>query len=82
MQDSLDMQSQNALASRAKVAQSHVGRIRRQESAATVDMLDAIAGALGIQAWELLVDSDEMREEAIRRLLATPKPDLTPRRRK
>lgn len=72
MERSLDLKSQNALAARAKVAQSHVGRIRRQESAATVDMLDALASALGVQAWELLTDSDAAREEAMRRLLGAP----------
>src|SRR4051812_29485243 len=51
-------ESNNELAAKAKVAQSHIGRMRRQESAATVDMLDALADAIGVEPWVLLTDSE------------------------
>lgn len=62
-------ESNNQLSARAKIAQSHIGRMRRQESAATVDMLDALASALGMEPWELLTDSETTRRSAMERML-------------
>lgn len=58
-----------ALARKAKISHSHIRRYLKMESAATVDMLDALADALDVEPWELLTDSDAMRREAIERLL-------------
>lgn len=62
------LESNYALGAKAKVAHSHIRRIRLQESAATVDMLDTIAEAFGIQPWELLTDGEEVRQSVIARL--------------
>ena len=76
MQVSSHCDTQAKLSKRARVAQSHVSRILRCESAATVDMLEAIASALGCMAWELLADDEGARKEALARmLLGTPVPD-------
>jgi transcriptional regulator with XRE-family HTH domain len=69
MARSADMQNNLALARRAKVGNSHIGRILKQESAATVDMLDALAAALGLQPWELLTDSEATREAALKKIM-------------
>jgi hypothetical protein len=63
------MNSQPTVGKRAGVAPTHIGRILRQESAATIDMLDAIAGAFGLTAWELLTDSEQTRQLAVERML-------------
>jgi transcriptional regulator with XRE-family HTH domain len=63
-----------AVAKRAGVAHSHIGRILHQQSSATVDMLDALAGAFGLEPWELLTDFETTREEALRRMLAIDPP--------
>lgn len=65
--------SGNQLAGKAKIAQSHIGRMRREESAATVDMLDALAAALGVQPWELLADEEATRRAAMERMLLGPR---------
>ena len=69
MGDSPGLSSNNALGLKAKVAHSHIRRIRLQESAATVDMLDSIAAAFGIQPWELLADGEEVRAEALSKMM-------------
>lgn len=69
MERSPDLKNNLALGKRAKVAHSHIGRILRQESGATVDMLDAIAGAFNKQAWELLTDSETTRAAAMAQML-------------
>lgn len=76
MARSVDLQNNLALAKRAKVGNSHIGRILKQESAATVDMLDAIADALGLQTWELLTNSEATREAAMKKIMfGTAVPD-------
>lgn len=69
MEQTPGLNSQPAVGKRAGVAPTHVGRILRQESAATIDMLDAIAGAFGLTAWELLTDSEQTRRLAIERMM-------------
>jgi transcriptional regulator with XRE-family HTH domain len=46
--------SQEELADRAGLNRNYVGMIERQENAATVDTLEALAEALGIKAVQLL----------------------------
>lgn len=67
-----DCDTQAKLSKRARVGQSHVSRILRCESAATVDMLESIAAALGCMAWELLADDEGARKEALARMLLGP----------
>lgn len=64
--------TQAKLAKRAGVGQSHISRILRGESAATIDMLWAISRALGCMAWELLADDEGARREALARMLVGP----------
>lgn len=61
--------TQITLAKRAGVGQSHVSRILRQESAATIDVIAALAEALNIQPWELLSDSEATRQAAMEKML-------------
>ena len=70
---SAGLQTQAALSERAGIAQSHISRIVRKESAATLDMLEALAHALGCEAWELLADSEHTRREAIERMIRGPR---------
>lgn len=69
MEESTDLKSQPAVAARSGVSQTHISRMLRGTSAATVDMLDALGRAFRCQPWELLVDDEEMRAEAVRRIL-------------
>ena len=46
--------SQEELAHRSGLHRNHVGEIERGETNATLDTVDAIAGALGIQPSELV----------------------------
>ena len=50
-----DLDTQTKIAKRAKIGQTTVGRILRCEQSATVDMLEKIADAIGVGAWELLM---------------------------
>ena len=49
--------SQEDLASRAGLNRNYVGMIEREENAATVDVLERLAGVLGVRAMELLDDA-------------------------
>jgi transcriptional regulator with XRE-family HTH domain len=44
----------NHLADKARISRSHLYRVLRCKSAASVDFLDSLADALGIGAWLLL----------------------------
>ena len=72
MEESADLRSQPAVAARSGISQTHISRMLRCTSAATVDMLEALARTFRCQAWELLVDEDQTREEALRRMLRPP----------
>jgi transcriptional regulator with XRE-family HTH domain len=65
--------SYNQIAKRAKVGQSHVSRLVLLKSAATIDMLDALADALGVQTWELLTDDEATRKAALERMILGPR---------
>jgi len=47
--------SQMGLHRRSGVAQATIGRILREESAADIDTLQALASGLGTESWQLLV---------------------------
>lgn len=62
--------SGNRLAQQAGVAQTHLAKVLRGEASLSTDKLADVARGLGCDAWELLVDSDAVRERAIRQILA------------
>lgn len=75
--------SGNALAKRAGVAQTHLAKVLRGEADLSTTKLGEVAAGLGLQPWELLVDSEAVRERAIRRALqpeAQPEPPRKARR--
>lgn len=47
--------SQSELKRRSGVSQATIGRILRKEAAATVETLAALAGAYGLEGWQLMV---------------------------
>lgn len=47
--------TQMALKTKSGIAQATIGRILREDSAADIDTLDAIAKACAMQPWQLLV---------------------------
>ena len=49
--------SQVAVAKAARCDQKTVSRLLRQEQAATVDLLDAIAAVFGLESWQLLTEN-------------------------
>jgi len=63
------LDTQLGLAAKAKIGQSHLSRILRGESAATIDRVAKIAKALGMQPWELLVDTELTRRAALERMI-------------
>lgn len=65
--DGLD--NQTALAKRSGIAQTHISRLLRARSAATLDTIAALSEALGMQPWELLVDEQATRKAIIERMI-------------
>lgn len=71
MQAHPELSKQLKLAKRAKVGEATIDRLRKQTTNA-LDPIEKIAGALGCQPWELLLDPDEAKEEVIRRFFGKP----------
>jgi transcriptional regulator with XRE-family HTH domain len=69
MAESTGADTQMSLAKRAGIAQSHVSKLLRCEAAATTDVLASLAHALGRQPWELLADSEQTRQSALRKMI-------------
>lgn len=65
--------SGNQLAQKAKISQSHLAKVMREEAAFSTDILGPLAEALGVLPLELLADSEDVRERAIRQLLLGPR---------
>ena len=63
------LETQEAVAKRAVIAQSHVSKILRGQANATLDLVAAIARAFGIQPMELLASSEATRKAALERML-------------
>lgn len=61
--------NQRGLALRSGVSPSHLSEIMRGISSVTVDLLADLAGALGLQPWELLADSEETKRAALARMM-------------
>lgn len=62
MRDSKTLHTQAALAKKAGIAQSHIGRMLRLESDPTTEKVDAVAKAFGISASDLLDASFHVRK--------------------
>lgn len=65
METTPSLDTQVKLAKRAKIAQSTVGRILRRTAAPTLDNLESIAGAFGIQAHDLINDKSNENEREL-----------------
>ena len=50
-----ELSTQKVLASRSGVGEGTIGRITRKEAACGIDSLEAIAGAFGLEAWQMLI---------------------------
>lgn len=71
-----NLDTQQKLSGRSKIAQPHISRILRGTSAPTIDALARLARAFGCQPWELLVDTELTRQAALRQMiLGTPAAD-------
>lgn len=64
--------NQQTLAGKAGISVSHLSEIRRGISSITVDLLDDLGAALGVDAWELIIDEEETRRQAIERAVSRP----------
>lgn len=61
--------TQPQLAEKSGVGQNTISRILLCNGAATLDVIAKIAHGIGCQPWELLVDEEETRREAMARML-------------
>lgn len=67
--------NQETLAGRAGISPSHLSEVRRGLSSITVELLNDLAWALHCYAWELLIDDEEIRRDAIERAVTRPPPN-------
>lgn len=61
--------TQPLLAARSGVDQGHLSRVLNGKASCTIDFLQSLAHGCRCQAWELLVDSEQTREDYIRKAL-------------
>jgi transcriptional regulator with XRE-family HTH domain len=64
--------NQPELARKADIGQSHVSRILSGNQSIGLDVVAAVASALGCYPFELLVDSEQIRRDAVERVLSAP----------
>jgi transcriptional regulator with XRE-family HTH domain len=55
MQTDRELNSQPKVAAESKVGQTSIGRILRGEQSPTLDVVDKLARAFGLEAWQMLV---------------------------
>lgn len=72
MDRSADLQSQPRVAARSGIGQSHIGRILRSESAATVDVIEALARAFQVSPGDLLVPPESPASNVVPLSVAQP----------
>lgn len=60
---------QTDIEAKVGIGQSSVSRVLNEQSAVTLDLLEELARAVGMQPWELLVDGEATREQALRAIL-------------
>lgn len=61
---------QKRLAAKSGIDQSYISKLLKLKASASIETLDALARAFRCQPWELLVDDEAIREEAVRRILS------------
>jgi hypothetical protein len=61
--------TQPLLATRSGVDQGHLSRVLSQKASCTIDFLQSLAHGCRCQAWELLVDDEQTRDDYIRKAL-------------
>jgi transcriptional regulator with XRE-family HTH domain len=77
MQNDPNIDTQEKLAARSGLSQSHISRLLLCEAASTTDALAALAKAAKCQPFELLTDTESTRRAAIERMLGRDgAPDL------
>jgi transcriptional regulator with XRE-family HTH domain len=69
MQADESMNSQPKLAAKAGIGKSTVGYVLQAENDATLGTIAALARAFGCEPWELLVQDEDNREAAWRRIM-------------
>lgn len=77
--------NQQRLGELSGLSPSHISEARRGISSPTLETVNALAYALQMFPWELLVDSEATREEYIKRALSggdSPDESLRPRPKK
>lgn len=62
-------ESQESLERRSGVAQATISRLENEVGYATVEIIARLATAFDVQPWELLVDEESTRREALARML-------------
>lgn len=72
MDSSPAIDTQQKVAAKAGLSQQHVSRILKCETSAGVDVLQRLAKAVRCAPWELLVDDDATRKEALERMILRP----------
>lgn len=77
--------TQTELAKRSGIAQTHISRLLRCTSAATLETVATLATALGMQPWELIVNDEATRASVLHRILGADADKVTvlqPKRRR
>lgn len=72
MDKSLGLDTQKALAKKAKMGQSHISRIINGATSPSLDTLANLSEQLGIQPWELIFDAEELKQAVIERYMSGP----------
>lgn len=68
-----EISTQQKLASRAGVAQSHISRLLKGENV-TLDVLEKVARALKVEPFELIIDNDRARLSLLARIFGKDAP--------
>lgn len=84
------LDTQEAVAKKAVIAQSHVSKILRCQANATLDLIAALGRAFNVLPWELLAEDESTRKAALERMLfgltephrEAPRKEVAHRRRK
>lgn len=73
MEQTPGAETQQTLAKKAGIGQSHISRILNGAQSVGLDIVAAVSTALGCQPWELLADDEATRRAAMERMLLGPR---------